>query len=356
MGLETGTYIDSLVATNPVGATDPKSQGDDHIRLLKSTILASFPNITGAMTLTHTELNNALQNNISNTINFDALPATPNLELTGNRPLLVWDEDDAAADEGRWYGHVSAGSWSLVAINDANNSSSTAIQISRTGTVIDRISLDTGDVRIVEPGGDYLSLEHNATNAVILSSAGRILLTANSQIVRLVGDADDVTLELYVNSAVRGTLSYIEADSDLVLDSDGGFRLQLNNTDILNVDSGGGIVTPDNDADEFGYKGAPHNEQNGNYTLVLTDAGKKIYKASGGAGETITIPANATVAFPVGTIIVIGNDGGGDLTIAITTDTLEPYGGTAGSQTLGDNQKATIEKVTSTLWKYSATG
>ena len=33
------------------------AQGDDHIRLLKSTIKNSFPNITGAMTATHTELN-----------------------------------------------------------------------------------------------------------------------------------------------------------------------------------------------------------------------------------------------------------------------------------------------------------
>lgn len=57
MALETGTYIDSLVTTNPVGASDPKSQGDDHIRLLKTTIKNTFPNITGAMNATQAELN-----------------------------------------------------------------------------------------------------------------------------------------------------------------------------------------------------------------------------------------------------------------------------------------------------------
>jgi hypothetical protein len=56
MALETGTYISDLVATNPLGS-DLKSQGDDHIRLLKSTIKATFPNIAGAVTPTHTELN-----------------------------------------------------------------------------------------------------------------------------------------------------------------------------------------------------------------------------------------------------------------------------------------------------------
>lgn len=57
MGLEAATYISGLVATNPVGATDPVSQGDDHIRLLKSVLLATLPGLTGAVSATHTELN-----------------------------------------------------------------------------------------------------------------------------------------------------------------------------------------------------------------------------------------------------------------------------------------------------------
>jgi microcystin-dependent protein len=56
MALESGTYIDSLVATNPTG-TDDRSQGDDHLRLIKSTVLNTFPNITGAVTATQAELN-----------------------------------------------------------------------------------------------------------------------------------------------------------------------------------------------------------------------------------------------------------------------------------------------------------
>ena len=56
MALESTTYIDGLVTTNPTG-TDPRSQGDDHIRLVKSTLRSTFPNVAGAMTATHTELN-----------------------------------------------------------------------------------------------------------------------------------------------------------------------------------------------------------------------------------------------------------------------------------------------------------
>lgn len=50
MALESATFIDDLVATNPVGG-DAKSQGDDHIRLVKSVLKASFPSITRAFNL-----------------------------------------------------------------------------------------------------------------------------------------------------------------------------------------------------------------------------------------------------------------------------------------------------------------
>lgn len=56
MALETGTYISDLVTANPT-ATDPKSQGDDHIRFLKSTIKSTFPNVNGLVTATQTDLN-----------------------------------------------------------------------------------------------------------------------------------------------------------------------------------------------------------------------------------------------------------------------------------------------------------
>lgn len=42
MGLEAGSYVLDLVATNPVGG-DQKQQGDDHIRLLKSVLRTTFP-------------------------------------------------------------------------------------------------------------------------------------------------------------------------------------------------------------------------------------------------------------------------------------------------------------------------
>jgi hypothetical protein len=56
MALESATFINQLVATNPT-ATDTVAQADDHLRLIKSTLQATFPNIDAAVTATDEELN-----------------------------------------------------------------------------------------------------------------------------------------------------------------------------------------------------------------------------------------------------------------------------------------------------------
>lgn len=56
MPLETATYINQLDAANPLGS-DPIAAGDDHLRLIKSTVKATFPNITGPVTMTQAQLN-----------------------------------------------------------------------------------------------------------------------------------------------------------------------------------------------------------------------------------------------------------------------------------------------------------
>jgi hypothetical protein len=94
------------------------------------------------------------------------------------------------------------------------------------------------------------------------------------------------------------------------------------------------------------------NLQSGNYTLVLSDKNKDVtHPSGGGAGDTYTIPANASVAYDIGTIIQITNLDSNSITIAITTDTLTLAGTTStGSRTLGQNGVATIKKVTATSW------
>jgi hypothetical protein len=60
------------------------------------------------------------------------------------------------------------------------------------------------------------------------------------------------------------------------------------------------------------------NSQSGTtYTLVLTDAGKMI-RCTNASAVTVTIPLNATVAFPTGTVIEVRQAGAGQVTISPT--------------------------------------
>ena len=42
MALETAAWVTQFVDTNPT-ATDPVSQGDDHLRMIKTVLKNSFP-------------------------------------------------------------------------------------------------------------------------------------------------------------------------------------------------------------------------------------------------------------------------------------------------------------------------
>lgn len=105
-------------------------------------------------------------------------------------------------------------------------------------------------------------------------------------------------------------------------------------------------------------EGVNQSSQSSNYTLVLTDANKHIFHPSGaGASDTYTIPANASVAFPLGTIVTFINEDSSPVTIAITSDTLVLAGtSTTGSRSLAQNGIAVAIKITSTKWLISGSG
>lgn len=106
-----------------------------------------------------------------------------------------------------------------------------------------------------------------------------------------------------------------------------------------------------------GGAGIPQLAKNIDYTLVLADANYHLYHTSG-TPHTFTIPANASVAFPLGTCLTFVNgNGGGDLTIAITSDTMRLAGGSStGSRIIAANGLATAIKVAATLWYINGTG
>lgn len=101
------------------------------------------------------------------------------------------------------------------------------------------------------------------------------------------------------------------------------------------------------------------NSQSAAYGFLAADVDTIVlHPAADTSARTFTIPANGSVAYPLGTqLMVINENGAGVVTIAITTDTMRLAGaGTTGSRSLAANGIARATKITSTSWIIEGTG
>lgn len=88
------------------------------------------------------------------------------------------------------------------------------------------------------------------------------------------------------------------------------------------------------------------------YTLVLDDA-DKLVTLSNGSAITLTVPANASVAFPVGTVIALAQLGAGLVTV-VGASGVTVNGVTPGSQALaGQYATVTLTKLATNTWLLS---
>ena len=96
MSLEAGDFIPELNANNPLGS-DPKSEGDDHIRLVKRCTQGSFPGFVGttavpkSVTLTEDQINDAALKSAAQTIS-GIWTHSVNLELLNNTQLRTFEQ------------------------------------------------------------------------------------------------------------------------------------------------------------------------------------------------------------------------------------------------------------------------
>ena len=108
-------------------------------------------------------------------------------------------------------------------------------------------------------------------------------------------------------------------------------------------------------AASVGYMGLPQSATATTATLAIGDAGKHIYVTTN--TQTITIPANSVVPYPIGTAITfVAGPSATTMTIA-NNDTMYLSGtGTTGSRTLAAYGSATAIKVAATVWFIAGTG
>lgn len=116
------------------------------------------------------------------------------------------------------------------------------------------------------------------------------------------------------------------------------------------------LTLPDPGSNQtLGYINAP---QSSSTTLVITDQGKHVY-FTGGSTATLSVPTNASVAFPVGTTILVVNNNSGNLTIQNATSGVSfqlANGASATTRTLATKGMATLLYVGSDLWYVSGAG
>lgn len=110
--------------------------------------------------------------------------------------------------------------------------------------------------------------------------------------------------------------------------------------DILTAAGYNGLVT-------FGF-----NDQTGTtYTPVLADQYQVMITRSNASASTLTIPTNASVAFPVGTVITVLNKGAGTVTISGAGGvTVLSAGATAASPTLAQYKSCALIQTAANAW------
>jgi hypothetical protein len=170
-------------------------------------------------------------------------------------------------------------------------------------------------------------------------------------------NADNVTGGAIITGDASGSLVLQGAGNTGITISSAGVPTLV--TPVLGTPTSGTLSACTVDGtDAVGFRNIPQNSQSAAYTLVLADAGKHIFHPVGdNNARTFTIPANSSVAYPIGTAITFINMAVANVTIAITTDTLIlSSAGTTGSRTLATNGSATCIKITSTSWLISGSG
>lgn len=158
----------------------------------------------------------------------------------------------------------------------------------------------------VSVGGTSITLRDSASNGFVQVNSGN---TTNTGFISFWNASS--TRMGYVGYASNGS----NGGMNLWTDTGNALSLGTNNAERMVIDSVGRIRIP-----AGGILEAPisTNAQTASYTLVLTDAGRLI-EMNVGSANTVTIPLDSSVNFPIGTKIDIVQTGTGATQISPTS-------------------------------------
>jgi hypothetical protein len=241
-----------------------------------------------------------------------------------------------------------------------------------TGNFLFRNGTGGGNTLMAITGNGSVGIGTNSPDSkLVVSGSGQIttkVISSNNQanifLQGTFGQFENLAGELYItNNASSSPIIFragsasermrITSDGSLLIgtttDVGSGYKLQVNGSismayaNFFNFkgSSGAGDVLVDNSGSTLRVTGAVqlsnavtfnstalvlglltnynvYNAQTSSYTLVLSDA-SKIIEMNVGSANTVTIPTNASVPFPIGTEITVMQYGGGVTSIAVAS-------------------------------------
>lgn len=243
--------------------------------------------------------------------------------------------------------------------------------------------VDTGGANIqsnVIIGGDISNVNYinasgniNANNFIALDTVYALNANVSGQFF---GDGGGISNIAVANVTGLGNIASINLDGNVsnVLRGDGSFAADANsaygdsnvvtllgsfgsNTLVTTGNISAGNVNSNVNGFSIGYLEIPQVSLTADDTIALEDSGKHFYSNTAG-NITLTIPTNATVAFPIGTAISIVEEAAGNILVNATAGVNLYLAGnaTAANRVLGTYGMATLMKVSTDTWFMNGAG
>ena len=225
MAIETFEYIDDLNVANPT-ATDNVSEGDDHLRGLKTTLKNTFPNVTGAINATETELN---------VLDMSAGSSTSGqvLTSTGTGTVPTWQDSGGTLDSPSITGTLFVDNGSTVSHTISNWSDDITYTITPTNCTVGSVNSSGVFVVTHTSGTPSYTIKATTTSLGLDDSA---LVTKNIALtVAMTAPSLNAPADVEVDTAVTYTISSIDANATKVI-----FDTQSSNFTYGSVGSGSG--------------------------------------------------------------------------------------------------------------------
>lgn len=239
MALESVIHIDDLDANNPLG-TDSRSQGDDHIRNIKSALKTDFPNIDSPVTASPTELN------VLDGVTAGTVTASKGVVVDASSKVDIWNVDNLTID-----GNTLTANTGAINITPAAGSA-----IVLDGTINVDAGVVTGATSVTSTTfvGALTGNADTATSATSATTAGTVTTATQASITTA---ANLVTVGALDSGSITSNFGAIDNGASAITTTGtitGGVvvadNININGNTIISTDAAGDInITPDTTGD-----------------------------------------------------------------------------------------------------------